>query len=353
MALLRIELTDRSADDEGNLTEEYTVEAEASENVETIKTAYLIKSQVRLPQIGDVNTLRKEAGGDLAKKLSYVDKVRAKHSGKDWNTYKVTVTYVPPSSGSNKDKTQGEGTEYPWNDPTDISQTGDVAMEALQGVDKRGNSLRYSNNDLIAQEAPTPLTNITIVRKPLRSKRNSFSLSSEFYQTINSGPETIYGTKYEPRTLLVQAFDVGLERFKQVDDKTGKVTITDYQVESIVITHNKATWDSKIVDEGVVALEEQEDPNNPGTTKLVQVPEQNIYTGQIVLKKSPLNGQGRRIFDEELAVVNSPKTSGETIHGVPIDNLLSIGGGDRAQTILDIAIYEAKSFSGLNLNEGL
>ncbi len=55
MALLAINEEKRSTDEEGRLTREYTVQDDGKETVETVKTAYLIQSNTRLPQLKEVN----------------------------------------------------------------------------------------------------------------------------------------------------------------------------------------------------------------------------------------------------------------------------------------------------------
>ncbi len=345
--LLRIDCIDRNTDEDGRLVEIYTVEADASENVETIIESYG-PGGIRLPQIGDPNKFRQRANNP---KMTYVDKIRVKHAGKDHNGYKVTVSYVPPGEGSDSSDNNNIGPDLPWNDPTGMSQTGDVIMVASRGVDKAGQPWKYSNGGMIVTEVPVPITNLNIVRKPLKSQRNSFKLSSDFFQTINKSNETINGTSYPAHTLLVQAFDVELVRFKETDPNTGSVSLTTYYIENIVLTYNKLKWFEYVVDEGVMA--KQKIKLQDGTEEERYAAINDDATGAVIVDNVQLNGEGAALFDLKGENVVDAKTTGKTKEGVTISSELSVQQGPGAQTVLVLATYQEKSFSGMKLNEGL
>lgn len=345
MGLVRLELTKRTTDHEGRMVEEYTVEADGTENVETIIPAYTNDGR-RLPQIGTANKLRQQAGYS---KDTFVDKIRITHDGKDHNVYKATVTYVPPEESSQSDDPNNTGANYPWNDPTDLSQTGDVIMVGFKGTDKAGNSLMYSNGTPIVLDMSVPITNINITRKPLKSKRNSFKLSSDYFQKINSNDVTIDGTPYPKHTLLVQAFDVELARFKETDPNTGSVSLTKYQVENIVISHNAMKWYEYVVDEGIANKQEIPTPSGTVTTN---VPQLNNVTGIISNEPVRLDGRGNAIFDAEDNAVNTNYPS-QTPQKVKVSSEFSNDDGAASKCVLLFAPYEEEDFSGLKLNEGL
>lgn len=346
MALTRIELTKRATDEDGRLIENYTVVGDNTENVETVLTSYGPKG-TRLPQRGDVNRIRRQSGNP---KDTFVDKSKVTHDAKDWNTYKVTITYTPPEESSESDDPNNVLPDYPWNDPTEMSQTGDIINIAARGTDKAGQKFQYSNGASVVMDVPVPVTNINIVRKPLKSNRNSFELSSEFFQTINNNDVTIDGTNYPKHTLLVQAFDVELARFRETDPVTGVVTLTKYYVENIVLTYNKLKWFEYIVDEGILAKRELDTPDGSVETF---IPQTNKYSGNIVTEATYLDGTGKAVFDEEGNVLNPAATSGKTPQGVEISSELSIAGGPEAQCVLVFATYDEKDFGGMDLNEGL
>ncbi len=348
MPLVKIDSINRVTDEAGRLVETYNVEADIRENVETIAKAYG-PGGVRLPQKGDPNRFRQRANNP---KMTYVDKVRITHDGKKHNNYKVVVSYSPPNESGDSDDPNNVGTNYPWNEPTGMSQSGDIIMLASNGTDKSGQPWKYSNGGLVVTEVPTPITNLNIIRKPLKSKRNSFELSSEFFQTINSSNETIDGTTYPKHTLLVQAFDVELARFNETDPASGNTRITSYYVESIALAYNKNKWFEYVVDEGIMAKREVKDGDGATVDKFIPVTDDT--TGTLVTQSVALNGEGQAIFDGKGDVVNNAKTSGKTPQQVVVSSELSIGGsGADSQTVLVFAPYEEKSFSGLKLNEGL
>jgi len=346
MALTRIDFTKANTDEDGRLVENYSVEADADENIETIIEAYG-PDNARIPQLNQPNRFRQLANNP---KMTYVDKIRVSHDGKDHNTYKVTVSYAPPEESGNSDDNNNVGPDYPWNDLTAMSQTGDIMMVASRGLDKAGQPWKYSNGGMIVTEVPVPITNINLTRKPLRSSRNSFDLSSEYFQTINDADVTIDGTGYPKHTLLVQAFDVERLNFKETDPNTGNVTLTVYQIENIVLSYNKFKWFEYVVDEGIMAKQQvtvngtQEDRYLPLTDKA---------TGNIITENVALNGEGAAIFDTKGDVVAPALTSGRTEQGVLRSSELSVANGSGAQTVLVMATYDEKSFSGLKLNEGL
>ena len=352
MSLLRIAKTRRTTDNKGNLSVSYVLEGDATENVESIQYEYTQQGE-RLPQIGEVNKIRKGVSTDLTKnRQTYVDKVSVAHDGKDHQKYTATVSYVPPEDSKEKDD-DTDGPDYPWNDLTDVSQTGDVIMEQLRGVDKLGNPSQYSNGEPILLESPTPITIYTFTRKVLSSSRNSFALSNQFDKTVNSGPETVMGVPYEKYQLFVQSFDVSLQRFKEVNEDSGVTKVTEYQVESVVVAANKGTWKEFIVDEGNLVLNKV--TNSEGVEKNVYAPFLNKTVGNTVIQTKYLNGNGWPIFDEEGNVLggdNTPQTSGKTPQGVPINEELSKATGDAARVVLEQLTYEPVSFSGLKLNEG-
>lgn len=355
MGLLRIALTSRTTDEDGRLVEKYTVEADSEENVETILTAYTTDNE-RLPQVGQVNQLRKDAGFS---KLTYVESIKISHDGKDWNTYKVTVNYTPPEESKDRGDTNSQVADYPWNDLTEFTQTGDIIIEPARGKDGKGQPYVYSNGVPMISEVGYPITNLNIVRKPLVSRRNSFKLSSDYFQTVNSNNVTIKGTSYDPLTLLVQAFDVTLERFKETDPDTGAITITEYQVENIVLSYNKQTWQTPIVDEGGSSLQKTfQSVDGSWEPNLVMLPN-TVSEGDDKGKQYPdwqrLNGQGQMIgyLDPEDQTKVEASTSGITPQGVEISSEFSTAGSDAsALTSLLMLDYEQQSFNGLKLSEG-
>lgn len=346
MGLLRLELTKRSTDHDGRMTEEYTIEADGSENVETIIPAYTNEGK-RLPQIGSVNTLRRDAGYE---KDTFVDKIRITHDGKDHNTYKATVTYAPPEASSQSDDPNNNGPNYPWNDPTELSQTGDVIMVGSKGTDRAGKPLMYSNGTPVVLDIPVPITNINITRKPLKSRRNSFELSSKFFQKINDNIVTIDGTSYPKHTLLVQAFDVELARFKETNPNTGSVSLTKYYVENIVITYNPMKWYEYVVDEGIA--NKQTIPTPSGENVVTNVPQLNKVTGIINTEPVRLDGRGNAIFDANDTAVNTDYPE-FTPQKVTVSSEFSNDEGAASKCVLLFAPYDEVSFNGLKLDEGL
>ncbi len=356
MALLRIACTKRTSDEEGRLVEYYTVESDGEENIETVLNAYTRDNQ-RLPRKGEVNILRETSGNT---KLTYVDTIKISHEGKDWNTYKVTVNYLPPEESRDKDDTNSDIADYPWNELTEYSQSADIILEAARGRDGKDQPYQYSNGAPMVKEVGYPITNISLIRRPLVSKRNSFELSSEFQQVVNQSTVTLKGTVYPPLTLLVQSFNVNLVRFKETDANTGNVTITEYQEENIILSYNKRTWQEPVIDEGGSSLQKTfksvDNAWQPDLALLPNVASEGDDKGKQYPDWQRLNGNGQMIgyLDPQNNNKVSATTSGITPQGVEISDEYSVGGdGPEAVTSLLMLDYEQKSFNPLKLNEGL
>lgn len=355
MPLLLIENIENSTDLEGRLNRIYKVVSDGTENVETVKTAYLQGTQQRLPQKGEPNDLRSNGDSEMQRKYTVVSDVRVTHRGEDWNTYTVTVSYLPPDEAASNDKSEVSTgkPDYPWNQPPQYSISGDTVLIPMYGADYRGQPLQYSNRVPVILETPNPISIITITRNVLKSKRNSPKLSNDFYQRVNDSTETIQSVTYGARTLLVQSFDVSLERFKETDPKTGKTKTIEYYTESIVMAARKDTWAARVVDEGVKA-KHLPDPNKAeGSENKVRMTYRKDGDGLEDTSVQLLNGAGYHIFgDDPDTPVKEAVTSGTTPQGVVIDDFYSKNSGAASITVLAFMPYDEVSFSSMQLNSG-
>jgi hypothetical protein len=352
MPLLSIDNIENSTDLEGRLTATFKVVATEEENVETVKTAYVVKTQIRLPQKGDPNELRTKGGKEMQTRFTVVDDVRVTHRGEDWNTYDVVVTYLPPDEAASNDKdTQVTGKQiYPWNEPPSYTIEGDSIQIPMYGADYRGQPLQYSNGDSIILETPNPISIISITRNVLVRERNSPKLSEDFYQRVNNSTETIQGVKYGPRTLLVQSFGVSLERFKDTDPKTGKTTTVEYYTESIVVAARRDTWAARVLDEGVKAKYTRKNEEGKKEEIMTYRRDNDKLEDNSV---QFLNGKGYHIFGDDPDVpAENAETTGKTPQGVVIDDFYSKNSGVMSRTVLALMPYEEKDFSAMQLGRG-